>query len=301
MRGSDGRHGVQPSDPGLSDPGRRARRIALLISCLIPPGLTACSGGRSVAGGNSVDLNGPAVRAQHNIDHYADQIAPQTQRPAAAPSPTAGDPGSAKAAADVTRRYFDAIARREYQAAWSLWGHGGAASGMDAAAFARSFARYRSYVAEIGTPTDQDAGAGQVYITIPVRVTGTLRGGGQFAEQGPVILHRVNDGIKTPSPDDHAWRIARADLKRPSLALDLPLVATARYDCQGGPTVSVRFDNRARTASVVAGDRAPVVLMEQRAASGIWYAADGYTLRGKGRDARFNTPAGDQLTCTARK
>jgi len=38
-------------------------------------------------------------------------------------------------------------------------------------------------------------------------VTGTLSDGTRFADDGMVLLHRVNDGIETASAEAHLWRI----------------------------------------------------------------------------------------------
>ncbi|MCU6455770.1 hypothetical protein LPN01_16950 [Sphingomonas sp. A2-49] len=130
---------------------------------------------------------------------------------ATAPAETA-DP------ADVVRRYAAAISAQRYADAWALWEGQGRASGMTEAAFAASFRKYAAFNAAVGTPYDADAGAGQRYVTVPVVVTGTLVSGAPFRMQGPIVLHRVADGIDSDDPEAHAWRIRSSDMKpRPSV------------------------------------------------------------------------------------
>ena len=131
--------------------------------------------------------------------------------PAPAPSATATEPG-ADEAVQVLRDYFAAIGDRRYGEAWRLWGGSGQASGMSQAAFARSFAGYADYRAAIGAPGRIDAGAGQRYIRIPVRVTGKLRDGTPVSMTGPVTLHHTGD-IDGATAEQRAWRIADSGLK----------------------------------------------------------------------------------------
>ncbi len=133
--------------------------------------------------------------------------------PSPAPSPAAAtaEPGAAEAVG-VLRDYFAAIGDRRYDDAWRLWQGSGQASGMSQAAFAKSFARYAEYRATIGTPGRIDAGAGQRYIQIPVRVTGKLTDGTPVSMTGPVTLHRTGD-IDGATAEQRAWRISDSGLK----------------------------------------------------------------------------------------
>lgn len=84
---------------------------------------------------------------------------------------------------------------------------------MSADAFAASFAKYASITGDVGEPHDQDVGAGQIRITVPLTLRGELKRGGSFLLRGQVVLHRVNDGIETPDAVDHLWRIESSGLK----------------------------------------------------------------------------------------
>ncbi len=172
-----------------------------------------CSGGGG--GGNTVDVAAAASKAESDIANYA--AMPDASAPAAAPSPAASTTPVAGAdnvsPAGVVRRYTDALAARRYDEAWALWDDGGAASGMTREAFAASFERYATYRATVGTPFDADAGAGQRYITVPVVVTGSLKSGGPFRLEGPVVLHKAADGIESDDPHAHDWRIRSSEMK----------------------------------------------------------------------------------------
>lgn len=149
-------------------------------------------------------------------------VTPATTMPAGEGIPGVSAPGSAMvplgagagadAAVQVLRDYFAAIGERRYGDAWRLWGNGGQASGMSQAAFAQSFAKYADYRAVVGAPGRIDAGAGQRYIPIPVRVTGKLRDGTPVAMTGPVTLHRSGD-IDGATAEQRAWRISDSGLK----------------------------------------------------------------------------------------
>ncbi len=172
-----------------------------------------CSGGGG--GGNTVDVAAAASKAESDIANYA--AMPDASAPAAAPSPAASTTPVAGvddvSPAGVVRRYTNALAARRYDEAWALWDDGGAASGMTREAFAASFERYATYRATVGTPFDADAGAGQRYITVPVVVTGSLKSGGPFRLEGPVVLHKAADGIESDDPHAHDWRIRSSEMK----------------------------------------------------------------------------------------
>ncbi|MGN7160951.1 hypothetical protein [Sphingomonas sp. SAFR-052] len=132
-------------------------------------------------------------------------------RPAAVPNSVVTEAGPQEAVA-VLNQYFAAIAARRYADAYRLWNGRGEASGMSEQAFADSFAKYADYRATIGTPGRIDAGAGQRYIEIPVRVTGRLRDGTPISLAGPVTLHRTGD-IDGATAEQRSWRIDNSGLK----------------------------------------------------------------------------------------
>lgn len=201
--------------------------MPLLPPLFVAACLSACSDRSAATADNGVDVAAAASRGQSDIANYAAAAAvqpgnvasraePPRPSPSASLSPTPQGVATAVALeqpGDVVRRYLQAISARRYADAWQLWESGGAASGMSEAAFAASFARYASFEANVGAPSDEDAGAGQRYVTVPVTVTGTLRTGGPFRLEGPVILHRIADGIESDDPDAHRWRIRSSEMK----------------------------------------------------------------------------------------
>ncbi|WEJ97824.1 MAG: MliC family protein [Candidatus Sphingomonas phytovorans] len=285
------------------------------------------------AGGNSVDINAAAVQAQGSVDAYANGQTAERVAPAVEPAPVAtatpapltppepGMPGglpddrtpiseapftpdSAQGAANVVQTYYALLGEGKYRQAWALWDDGGKASGMSADAFAASFARYSEYHANIGAPGEVDAGAGQRHVTVPVQVYGRLKQGAvPVYLLGSATLHRVGD-IDGATPAQKSWHISSVDLKpsqggkpTPVAAIPAADIVTARYRCIDGSRIDVRFDNGADTATVRSAGKVVAVLKGQRPASGIWYAARGYELRGKGRDATFTQPKMPPLAC----
>ncbi|QNE30665.1 hypothetical protein F1C10_00825 [Sphingomonas sp. NBWT7] len=116
------------------------------------------------------------------------------------------------AAVAVTQAYFSAINRGDYRTAWHLWERDGAASGMSAADFAASFAKFVDYRADIGTPGRVDSGAGQRYVTVPVSVAATLRDGRPATLKGDVVLHRTA-AIDGATAAQQRWHIYQSNLR----------------------------------------------------------------------------------------
>ncbi|HEU4960295.1 MAG TPA: MliC family protein [Sphingomonas sp.] len=318
------------------------RTLRTPLAAMLPLALVLAGCGRapsSAANTGTVDINGTAAEAQGDIDTYASNALQTpgeaaTSAPLPPPEPAAsaplnppgpGEPGglpddrtpvseapftpdSAQGAANVVQTYFALIEAGKYRQAWRLWRDGGKASGMSAAAFAASFAKYSDYHANIGAPGRIDAGAGQRYVTVPVQVYGRLKqGGAAFNERGEVTLHRTAD-IEGATAEDKTWHITAIDLKAkpgeteaPPLESsgDVPATAAADYRCADGSAFHIDFDNRANTGTVSVHGDTVAVLDAQRAGSGIWYEGGGYTLRGKGRQADFTRPGKPAVSCTA--
>ncbi|WP_230635533.1 hypothetical protein [Sphingomonas sp. Leaf4] len=136
----------------------------------------------------------------------------ETPGPAPVPDLPVQPEAGADAAVTVLRDYFAALSGGRYAEAYRLWNGRGEAAGMTRQAFADSFAKYAEYRATIGTPGRIDAGAGQRYIDIPVRVTGRLRDGTPVVLEGPVTLHRTGD-IDGATAEQRSWRISASALK----------------------------------------------------------------------------------------
>jgi hypothetical protein len=122
------------------------------------------------------------------------------------------DKDSAQGATQVVQTYFALIESGRYNQAWALWSDGGRASGMAADAFARSFAKYAEYHAEIAAPGRIEGAAGSLYVDVPVVAYGRLKSGQPFRMKGPVTLRRCND-VPGCTAEQRAWHIASTGLK----------------------------------------------------------------------------------------
>ncbi|MFV0623687.1 MliC family protein [Sphingomonas sp. ac-8] len=268
--------------------------------------LAGCGDGRDAARDQTAEAQGPAADAPVPTGPSGAPSPAPVGAPAdaasATPAPPAADADgkTAEAARALVERYYALLGRGDYAAARALWRNGGAASGKSPAAFARGFAGYASYRAEVGAPGRIDSGAGQRYVTVPVTVRATRKNGPPIVEQGEVTLHRAGD-IDGATAEQRSWRIEKVDLaSRNTTAADMPAKVTARYRCDDGTTLVAAFDNRADTVTLRRGNATLGVLEGQRPASGIWYAGDGMTLRGKGDRATFTRDGRGKTECTAR-
>ena len=130
--------------------------------------------------------------------------------PPAPPADAAIEPGPGDAA-QLIRDYYAAINARDYARAYRLWSESGAASNQSAQQFANGFADTTGVSVQIGTPGDEDAGAGQRYIEVPVTVAATHADGSPHRYVGSYVLHRtVVDGA---SAEERARRINSAKLR----------------------------------------------------------------------------------------
>lgn len=209
---------------------------------------------------------------------------------------------SAQGAANVVQTYYALLEQGKYGQAHRLWEPG--AAGMDAKAFAASFARYSEYHANIGAPGRIDAGAGQRYVTVPVQIYGRLKQGARpFDMRGSVTLHRAGE-IDGATAEQRRWRIRSIDIKSRPEAAPSPAPtedhrSTARYRCMDGSRLVARFDPDNDRVTVSRGGKALATLQGQRVASGIRYTTRGYELRAKGDAMTFTAPGQPPIACTA--
>ena len=147
-----------------------------------------------------------------------ERIAARPSDPAVPPAAPTGLPAAqgeqerdVADAVAVVRGYYDAINQHAYDRAFALWAGAGAASNQTFRQFAHGFADTRSVQLEVGTPSGIDAGAGQRYIDIPVRIAATHVDGTVHGYAGSYTLHRaVVDGA---TAEQRAWRIGSAKLR----------------------------------------------------------------------------------------
>jgi len=122
------------------------------------------------------------------------------------------DPRSAEGAGQVVQRYGGLLEQRKFAEARLLWGDGGRSSGLTEAQFVDAYDKYASIHSEVGKPTDMEGAAGSSYITVPFRLYGTLKSGGEFNMVGPLTLRRVND-VPGSTEEQRRWHIEKSGLK----------------------------------------------------------------------------------------
>ena len=76
-------------------------------------------------------------------------------------------------------------------------------------------------------------------------------------------------------------------------------VVRAVYLCDNSERLTVDFDNPRQMATVRNSSGEAVDLFQERAASGIWYRASGYELRGKGVQATWTADGREPTECRA--
>lgn len=224
----------------------------------------------------------------------APPLAPRPQ-PTATHTPDTGR----QAAARLVRLYYDRIAKRDYERARAMWDDGGAASGLSAEQFAERFGRVSDMKVEVGVAGRIDAGAGQRYVEVPVRVMGERTEDDEpFERRGIVTLHRTGD-IEGATPAQQQWRIASAEIL-PEPVEGRPAIVAARYQCTDGSRLIARFDNEKGIVSLRRGYQRFEPLQQQRSGSGIWYKGEGSELRGKGDAATITLPGEATIECKSR-
>lgn len=104
------------------------------------------------------------------------------------PAPSAEDDQASRAAAATVSDYYEAIARRNYPAAWRLRE---LRPGDTLERFAAGFALYADYRATVGMPTLPVRQDGALWVAVPVQLYGRRRDGAPFGSVGRVTLKRA--------------------------------------------------------------------------------------------------------------
>ena len=108
-------------------------------------------------------------------------------------------------AADVIRRYYEAITAGEHERAYRLWSNNGAASGQSLEEFRRGYAQTETVQADVGAPSEPEGAAGSVYVKVPVVVRAVTASGEQQHFEGTYTLRRSN--VDGATAEQRAWRI----------------------------------------------------------------------------------------------
>jgi hypothetical protein len=119
---------------------------------------------------------------------------------------------SAQGAANVLQTYYALLSAGRYDEARRSWTQGGEGSGMSAQEFAKSFAEYESYNANIGAPGRIEGAAGSLYVSVPVQIYGRRKSGEPVYMLGTATLRRSND-VPGSTEEQREWHIYRIDLQ----------------------------------------------------------------------------------------
>lgn len=125
------------------------------------------------------------------------------------------DPKSAQGAGLVLQRYAGMLEQHQFADARMLWSDNGRASNQTEKEFVESWSRYGQIHSEIGAPGDLEGAAGSVYVSIPLRLYGTMANGKPFNMIGSVALRRVND-VDGSTEAQRQWHIASVDMQTTS-------------------------------------------------------------------------------------
>jgi hypothetical protein len=137
---------------------------------------------------------------------------PRSEHASVSPSQQSKNTDMGAGAADVVRRYYDAIRNGQYDSAYALWEGSGKASGQARAEFASGFAQTERTIVSIGDSLRIEGAAGSQYASVPVTIDAILRGGARQHFNGTYTLRRsMVDGA---SPEQRRWHIYSADLTR---------------------------------------------------------------------------------------
>ncbi|QYR52579.1 hypothetical protein [Lysobacter soyae] len=111
--------------------------------------------------------------------------------------------------------YYAAVNRGAYDSAYRMWSNNGQASGKTLRDFTNGYADTASVSVSLGDPGRVDAGAGQRYIVLPVRIVARQRDQSTKEFQGSYTLGRtVVDGA-TSAQRNWSIRSASIDTVRP--------------------------------------------------------------------------------------
>jgi hypothetical protein len=154
----------------------------------------------------------PPCNAANSCAMIRDEIARSCELFHDDPPAECGNASEAERAADVVRRYYDAIDARDYSVAYAQWGSHGEASGKSYGDFAAGFADTQSVTVTVLEPAEVEGGAGSLYAEVPVTVDAVLADGTRQRFTGTYAIRRVND-VDGSSAEQRRWHIASADLK----------------------------------------------------------------------------------------
>jgi len=153
------------------------------------------------------------TRPQPQNDASPPPAAPQPPTPPAAPVPPQPpappkapvDPKSTAAAVKLVQGFADLLNQRKFDQAYMLLGP----NALRRADFERRFSAYQDLRVQVGAAGDQDGAAGSIYLSVPLRISGTQNGKSQ-SSSATAIVRRVND-VPGSTEAQRRWHIERID------------------------------------------------------------------------------------------
>lgn len=145
-----------------------------------------------------------AAPERNSVERRSPALPTKTQPPpeAAAPSELPLRSREAGEASDVLQSYYDAIAARRYDQAWSLRWKGRGDDEASRKAFSDRMKRYADYRANVGQAGPVVEAKGYSYVDVPVQIFGRTVEGEPFSTAGTVTLRRKGgEGWKIYSRD----------------------------------------------------------------------------------------------------
>jgi hypothetical protein len=141
-----------------------------------------------------------------DLPRAAEEANKESPVPAQAKAPVS--PAAVEAEADesedaaaVLRRYYRLINEGRYEAAARLRSTGEA----DAERLADNFKAYQSYHVQVGAPSRPARSGPWLYVSVPVMITGSFKGGKTFGSAGSVTMRRsVSDEVPAT---ERGWRV----------------------------------------------------------------------------------------------
>jgi hypothetical protein len=112
--------------------------------------------------------------------------------------------------AEIIRRYYDAIQKRDYDSAYALWGDSGKDSRQRREEFAAGFAQTAQVRVAIGDSVRNGAAAGSQYATVPVVINAVLRNGAKQHFTGTYTVRRAM--VDGATLEQRRWHIYSAEL-----------------------------------------------------------------------------------------
>jgi hypothetical protein len=179
------------------------RRVELLLFA------TAFLAAACEAGSGKAQSDAPASAGSHVSSTE------RSAAPSAAESTTAST--AEETPADIVRRYYQAIAAKNFDDAYVLWSNRGKASGQSSREFARGFAQTARVHVTIADSVKIEGAAGSQYATVPVVVDAVQNDDRTQHFSGTYTLRRsMVDGA---TAEQRQWRIESADLQLQALRI----------------------------------------------------------------------------------